>query len=84
MADDEEELKLALKYYVGRIAQREESDGNLPVTREGISAITELCMGFIETFAVDLEAFARHAKRVTISPDDVKLCARKTQQAVRD
>lgn len=41
-------------------------------------ALTKFLIARTEFIANDLEAFARHAKRMTISPEDVKLLARRS------
>ncbi|KAK7915985.1 hypothetical protein WMY93_011746 [Mugilogobius chulae] len=47
-------------------------------SRQTIAAVAETTYSQCEIFARDLEAFARHAKRTTVSADDVKLVARRS------
>ncbi|XP_034022209.1 centromere protein S [Thalassophryne amazonica] len=82
MSVDEEEtrqrLKAAVHYTVGRLCQRAGEDHRKDFTRQLIAAITETTWRQCDIFAKDLEAFARHAKRTIVSPDDVKLVARRS------
>lgn len=43
-----------------------------------VYTLSELLAEYTTTFAEDLRHFSKHAKRATISVDDVKLCARKS------
>ncbi|XP_041979320.1 centromere protein S-like isoform X2 [Aricia agestis] len=49
----------------------------LDITKPSTDVITELVYKKILLYGSDLEAFARHAKRSTISTDDVKLLVRR-------
>eukprot|EP00794_Sanderia_malayensis_P015178 gene15178-16740_t len=51
-------------------------------TANFIAALTETVWKQMEIFSKDLEDFARHAKRRTILPDDVKLLARRSPVVV--
>jgi len=46
--------------------------------RQTVAALTELVFENSKILGSDLETFAKHAKRTTIQPDDVKLCARRS------
>ena len=50
---------------------------------EVIANITKLAIDKIKRTAEDLEAFACHAKRTTILPDDVKLLTRRNPKLVQ-
>ncbi|KAM3621447.1 uncharacterized protein V6R79_011302 [Siganus canaliculatus] len=82
MSVDKEEthqrLKAAVHYTVGRICQKLGEDHRREFSRQVIAAIAETTMRQCDIFAKDLEAFARHAKRSTVSTDDVKLTARRS------
>ena len=66
-----QKLKAALHYFVGKICESESKNENIPpIKRSTISTLTELAFGFTETLGTDLEAFARHARRVTIQPEE--------------
>lgn len=47
-------------------------------SRQTVAAIAETTFRECDIFAKDLEAFARHAKRSTVSAEDVKLLARRS------
>ncbi|XP_059184798.1 centromere protein S [Centropristis striata] len=82
MSVDKEEtqqrLKAAVHYTVSLMCQKMVEDHRRPFSRHVIAAITETAFTQCDIFAKDLEAFARHAKRSTVSPDDVKLLARRS------
>ncbi|KAL7407051.1 hypothetical protein ABVT39_002094 [Epinephelus coioides] len=82
MSVDKEEtqqrLKAAVHYTVGRLCQEMGQDHRRKFSRQVIAAIAETAYRQCDTFAKDLEAFARHAKRSTVSSEDVKLVARRS------
>ncbi|XP_026866727.2 centromere protein S isoform X2 [Electrophorus electricus] len=71
-------LKAAVHYTVGRLCQNAVADCEMEVSRQAIAAIAETTFRQCDIFAKELEAFARHAKRHTVTTDDVKLLARKS------
>lgn len=71
-------LKAAVHYTVGRLCQKIGEDRQREFSRQVIAAIAETTFRQCDTFAKDLEAFARHAKRSTVSAEDVKLAARRS------
>ncbi|KAJ7392308.1 Centromere protein S [Desmophyllum pertusum] len=71
-------LKAALHYTVGRICEKEGGESGLQFSRRFIAALTETTFKQCESFATDLELFAKHAKRTQINCDDVQLLARKS------
>uniref|UniRef100_A0A7S4KBQ9 Centromere protein S n=1 Tax=Odontella aurita TaxID=265563 RepID=A0A7S4KBQ9_9STRA len=78
--NDDDAVRSALHYAVGRICQEEESgqEDCAQMTSEAISALTELVYQYTTTsLANDLVSFSRHANRRTITVDDVKLILRK-------
>ncbi|KAK6079415.1 apoptosis-inducing taf9-like domain 1 family [Seiridium cupressi] len=82
MADDADEevrerLKAALWHAVGKIADEESLRRNRNVTPQFIGALMEMVWLQIESVAIDLESFSRHAGRSTITTDDVLLLARR-------
>ncbi|KAK8058327.1 hypothetical protein PG994_008775 [Apiospora phragmitis] len=81
MADEnqEERLKQALWFAVGKIADEESLRRNRNVTPQFIGALMELVWTQIEAVAQDLESFSRHAGRSTITTDDVLLLARRNE-----
>ncbi|XP_031700229.1 centromere protein S [Anarrhichthys ocellatus] len=82
MSVDEDEtrqrLKAAVHYAVGRMCQRMREDHRRDFSRQVVAAIAETTFRQCDIFAKDLEAFARHAKRSTVSSEDVKLVARRS------
>jgi histone H3/H4 len=55
-----------------------------PLSQDSIAMIKEISYSFLtDTLARDLELFRLHAKRATVKPEDVLLCARKNEN-VRD
>ncbi|KAK2861993.1 hypothetical protein Q5P01_001526 [Channa striata] len=82
MSDDKDEtrqrLKAAIHYTVGRLCQNMRGDFQREFSRQVIAAIAETTFRQCDIFAKDLEAFARHAKRSTVSAEDVKLLARRS------
>ncbi|XP_034724758.1 centromere protein S [Etheostoma cragini] len=71
-------LKAAVHYTVGRLCQRMGEVHRREFSRQVIAAIAETAFRQCDIFAKDLEAFARHAKRSTVSSEDVKLVARRS------
>ncbi|KAH8195700.1 hypothetical protein TruAng_010131 [Truncatella angustata] len=78
-ANDEvrERLKAAIWFAVGKIADEESLRRNRNVTPQFIGALMEMVWLQIESVAMDLESFSRHAGRSTITTDDVLLLARR-------
>ncbi|KAI4902102.1 hypothetical protein NFI96_013179 [Prochilodus magdalenae] len=82
-ATDEKEaysqrLKAAVHYTVGKLCQQVAEDHEKEISRQTVAAIAEITFRQCDIFAKDLEAFARHAKRQTVTVDDVKLIARRS------
>ncbi|XP_032370430.1 centromere protein S isoform X2 [Etheostoma spectabile] len=71
-------LKAAVHYTVGRLCQRMGEVHRREFSRQVLAAIAETAFRQCDIFAKDLEAFARHAKRSTVSSEDVKLVARRS------
>ncbi|XP_051561860.1 centromere protein S-like [Myxocyprinus asiaticus] len=71
-------LKAAVHYTVGRLCRNIAADCEKQITKQTIAAIAETTFRQCDIFAKDFEAFARHAKRHTVTVDDVKLTARRT------
>ncbi|XP_061583311.1 centromere protein S [Cololabis saira] len=71
-------LKAAVHLTVGRLCGKVGAEHRREFSRQVVAAITETAFRQCDIFAKDLEAFARHAKRTTVSPDDVKLAARRS------
>ncbi|XP_022602472.1 centromere protein S-like [Seriola lalandi dorsalis] len=71
-------LKAAVHYTVGRLCQKTGEDHRREFSRQVVAAIAETTFRQCDIFAKDLEAFARHAKRSTVTAEDVKLAARRS------
>ncbi|KAH8821454.1 kinetochore component CENP-S-domain-containing protein [Xylogone sp. PMI_703] len=74
-----EQLKASLWFSVGKIVDEETARLNTSATPQFIGALTEMVWAQIETIAVDLENFSRHAGRTTINTDDVLLITRRNE-----
>ncbi|CAN2388078.1 resolution of meiotic recombination intermediates [Pristimantis euphronides] len=72
-------MKAAFHYTVGNLCQDIADDKQVTFSKQAIGAISETAFRQCETFAKDLEMFARHAKRSTINIDDVKLLSRRSR-----
>ncbi|KAB5563327.1 kinetochore component CENP-S-domain-containing protein [Coniochaeta sp. 2T2.1] len=85
--DNRERLKASLWYAIGKIVDEESIKRNRNATPQFIGSLTELVMTQIESVAIDLESFSRHAGRTTINTDDVLLMTRRNddlQDMIRD
>lgn len=71
-------LKAAVHYTVGSLCQEMAEEKQVQYSKQTIAALSEVTFRQCETFARDLEMFARHAKRSTINAEDVKLLARRS------
>ncbi|NXH16432.1 CENPS protein, partial [Bucco capensis] len=71
-------LKAAVHYTVGCLCQDVADDKDMQFSKQTIAAISEITFRQCENFAKDLEMFARHAKRSTVTIEDVKLLARRS------
>ncbi|EME49903.1 hypothetical protein DOTSEDRAFT_122374 [Dothistroma septosporum NZE10] len=76
---NEEKLKAALWYSIGKAVDNVALDTNINVTPQFIAGLTELVHAKIATAATDMEAFAKHAGRTTIHSKDVILLARSNE-----
>ncbi|NXP10043.1 CENPS protein, partial [Thinocorus orbignyianus] len=76
-------LKAAVHYTVGCLCQDVAEDKDLHFSKQTIAAISEITFRQCEIFAKDLEMFARHAKRSTVTTEDVKLLARRSSSLLK-
>ncbi|XP_037534657.1 centromere protein S [Nematolebias whitei] len=76
--ETQQRLKAAVHYTVGRLCQKTAEEQRREFSRQVVAAIAETTFRQCDIFAKDLEAFARHAKRSTVSMEDVKLLARRS------
>ena len=71
-------MKAALHYTVGKICEEVGEETNLRYSKQFIAALAETTFKQIDSFATDLELFAKHAKRTVINSDDVVLLSRRS------
>ncbi|EFX01389.1 apoptosis-inducing taf9-like domain protein [Grosmannia clavigera kw1407] len=76
-SQDEQELKAALWSVVGEMVDQESIKQNRNTTPQFIGALADMVWTQIESVALDLESFSRHAGRSTVTTDDVLLLARR-------
>ncbi|KAM6046657.1 centromere protein S isoform 1-T3 [Chlamydotis macqueenii] len=76
-------LKAAVHYTVGCLCQEVAEDKEVQFSKQTIAAISEITFRQCENFAKDLEMFARHAKRSTVTIEDVKLLARRSNSLLK-
>jgi len=74
-----ERLKATLWYHTGLLVDAESLRLGTNATPQFIGALTELVWSQIEGVAEDLQSFARHAGRSTVSTADVLLLARRNE-----
>ncbi|XP_067659006.1 centromere protein S-like [Haliotis asinina] len=74
----DQRLKAAVHYTVVRICREVGDDLNVSINKQVVACIAETTWRQFETYSHDLEMFARHAKRSTVLPEDVKLLVRKS------
>ena len=76
-------LKAAVHYTVGKICEEVTLTGTAPsgmkFSPHFIAMLSETTFKQCESLAVDLESFAKHARRSTINSEDVKLSARRNE-----
>ncbi|CDO55820.1 similar to Saccharomyces cerevisiae YOL086W-A MHF1 Component of the heterotetrameric MHF histone-fold complex [Geotrichum candidum] len=80
-------LKSTIWYTVQKITAEECKQLGVTASPEYAAALTELVFNQIVTLGFDLESFARHAKRKTITTEDMKMvCRRNTglQEVIDD
>ncbi|XP_077168448.1 centromere protein S isoform X2 [Paroedura picta] len=71
-------LRAAVHYTVAYLCEEVAEDKGIQFSKQAIAAISEITFRQCDTFAQDLERFARHAKRITVKTEDVKLLARRS------
>ncbi|TKA55400.1 hypothetical protein B0A53_02324 [Rhodotorula sp. CCFEE 5036] len=72
-------LKAAVWYTVTKIAQEEELSLPFAASEHFVAALAEVVFQQALSLGKDLESFAKHAGRLTINADDVKLAARRNE-----
>ena len=89
-----QELRKSLLIEVGKIIEYEKNneigsfetldDEKLEVDKSVVHALTECLFQHAGTMTKDMFAFARHAKRVNINQDDVKLLFRRREDLLKE
>ncbi|GAA6050496.1 hypothetical protein JCM3770_002626 [Rhodotorula araucariae] len=72
-------LKAAVWYTVTKIAQEEELSLPFAASEHFVATLAEVVFQQALSLGKDLERFAKHAGRLTINADDVKLAARRNE-----
>uniref|UniRef100_A0A3Q0KG29 Centromere protein S n=2 Tax=Schistosoma mansoni TaxID=6183 RepID=A0A3Q0KG29_SCHMA len=78
-----DEYKAELHYRCTKIAQEISNKEQCEVNMDIICLMTELIFRFHQILATDLETFSRHAKRSTITADDVFCFVRRNPQLLQ-
>lgn len=76
-------LKAAIHFAVGQTCQEIADKEQISFQKKVLAVMTEAAWKYSEMMARDLELFAQHARRNTISVEDVKMVARKSPKLVR-
>ncbi|XP_015283307.1 PREDICTED: centromere protein S-like [Gekko japonicus] len=76
-------LRAAVHYTVACLCEEVAEDKEIHFSKQAIAAISEITFRQCDTFAQDLERFAKHAKRITIKPEDVKLLSRRSNSLLK-
>ncbi|KAI7886262.1 hypothetical protein K492DRAFT_203352 [Lichtheimia hyalospora FSU 10163] len=77
VTDEQIQLKAAIWRAVDQIARAEAEKMGKTLSQAFVSSLADIVYAQAVTMATDLEVFAKHGRRSTISMDDVKLCARR-------
>eukprot|EP00128_Syssomonas_multiformis_P007427 Colp12_sorted_trinity150504_noHs@16196 len=75
---NEQRLKAAVHYTVGKICEKKGDELGVTFSKPLMAVLAQVTFKQVEELALDLELFAKHAKRSTVQIEDVKLCARKS------
>ncbi|XP_059141449.1 centromere protein S-like isoform X2 [Physella acuta] len=73
----EQKIKASLYFSIKQIAKEVEEEMEVSISAPVLATLCESLVRQAECYALDLENFAKHAKRTTINVDDVKLLARR-------
>ncbi|XP_054857113.1 centromere protein S isoform X2 [Eublepharis macularius] len=80
---DPERLRAAVHYTVACLCEEVAEDKEIQFSKQAIAAISEMTFRQCDIFAQDLEMFAKHAKRITVKPEDVKLLSRRSNSLLK-
>lgn len=73
-------VEAALHYSIGKICEEKSTENDMMYSKPFTACLTKTIVSMGELFANDLESFSRHAKRTTITVDDVKLLVRRNKE----
>ena len=77
ISDEKLRFKATLLYGIGEFSSSLGSGKGIQFCSKFLTGLTEISMQIIMLLATDLEKFSKHAKRTTVSVDDVKLYSRR-------
>ncbi|PAA84975.1 hypothetical protein BOX15_Mlig031338g3, partial [Macrostomum lignano] len=83
VSEPSRDYKISLHYAVDKLCDSVATQQQCKFSPEVVAAIAESVHRLAQTYSLDLESFARHAKRSTVGIDDVRLCARRNPQLLR-
>lgn len=69
-------MRSALAHAVGELCEQERGEKGLAMEPSAVATLAYVVENYVKVLAVDLPAFARHAKRSTIQVEDVLLMTR--------
>lgn len=78
------DLKKAVHYQVGKICEEQEELLEAKVPTIFVAALTEVVFKQILSVGNDLEHFAKHRGKQTVSVDDVKLLCRRNPDLISE
>ncbi|NWZ65058.1 CENPS protein, partial [Acrocephalus arundinaceus] len=76
-------LKAAVHYTVGCLCQEVEEDKEVQFSKQSIAAISEITFRQCGTAGGCFLVLCRHAKRTTVTTEDVKLLARRSNSLLK-
>mmetsp|Transcript_2702 Transcript_2702/g.3320 ORF Transcript_2702/g.3320 Transcript_2702/m.3320 type:complete len:100 (-) Transcript_2702:114-413(-) len=77
-----EQCKTRVDQITLAICHDEARSAGITTSENFVELMQQVTSKQLEYIAEDLDAFSKHAKRTTIRPEDVLLCARKNPQMV--
>jgi len=76
-SNDLERLKTSLHYTVGELSKERGKELQVEFDKQLVAAVSSITHQYLDTCASDLQAFAKHAKRTVVQPEDVVLLTRR-------
>ncbi|XP_018575255.1 centromere protein S-like [Anoplophora glabripennis] len=75
----EQKIKQTIHNTSTKLAKEVAASHNMEIASDGIDLIAEMTYQKLLGYGIDLDAFQKHAKRSTITADDVKLLVRRNE-----